>query len=223
VFGGVILTNVLIVLNRRRALVLVPFGCLVLNTLLNLCLIPRFGMVAAAGTTVATEAVSFVVLAVVAARCGAVRVPVSFYARLTITSLAGALAIVDGARFGLFLQLLGFLVIFGCVAGSLGIVRRSDLQGGIAFVKERLGLSVDESPSRPAFAFNWIAVDLIGPRLAVAMRTLRSRAGPRPGRWGPPERYGGAGRRLMRVLDAGRSLGPPLRPAGQLSPALRAA
>lgn len=209
VFGGVILTNVLVALNRRRALVFVPLACLVLNSLLNLYLIPRFGVVGAASTTVATEAVSFVVLAVVAARIGAVRLALSFCARLVITTTASGLAVVDAARFGVFIQLLGFLVIFGCVASSLRILRRSDVQAGIAFVRGKLNLSPEAVAWQPAMATFEGPFGAIRPGRRLASMAKKPHGDRRQARLWSRKRYLGEERWRIRLRKGGPSVGPP--------------
>jgi lipopolysaccharide exporter len=67
-FVNAVFANLLIVLNRQRALILVSLAALTLNVLANLYAIPRFGYTGAAVTTVVSEAIAMCAVFILARR-----------------------------------------------------------------------------------------------------------------------------------------------------------
>jgi O-antigen/teichoic acid export membrane protein len=91
IFASTIFFNVLILLNRQRALIGASLGSLALNMGLNLYFIPRYSYMGAAWTTLVSEAFAFVVIFLVAKRAYGLRVDYAFLGRLAVpTLLAGA-------------------------------------------------------------------------------------------------------------------------------------
>ena len=81
---------VLVNLDKQRLLMVVAGTTLVLNTGLNLFLIPRYGYVAAAATTVFTESLGFVLSMVFAARSRPLGLSPTLVARVAVAGIAGA-------------------------------------------------------------------------------------------------------------------------------------
>jgi O-antigen/teichoic acid export membrane protein len=98
IFASMVYFNVLIVLNRQRALITVSLASLLLNVGLNLYFIPRYSYMGAAWTTVATETVSFLGVLLMAHRAYRVHLDYSLVARLTLpTALAVGTVVATGA------------------------------------------------------------------------------------------------------------------------------
>lgn len=81
---------VLVNLNRQRLLMVVAGATLAVNTGLNLYLIPRYGYVAAAATTVFTETLGFALSMFFAARARPLGLSPALVARVAVAGLAGA-------------------------------------------------------------------------------------------------------------------------------------
>ena len=89
IFAATIYSNVLVVLNRQRALIGAAVASLALNMGLNLYFIPRYSYMGAAWTTVASEAFAFVILFLLARRAYGLRLDYGFASRLAVpTALA---------------------------------------------------------------------------------------------------------------------------------------
>jgi lipopolysaccharide exporter len=81
---------VLVNLNKQRLLMVVAGTTLAVNTGLNLYLIPRYGYVAAAATTVFTETLGFVLSLVFAARSRPLGLSPALVVRVGVAGIAGA-------------------------------------------------------------------------------------------------------------------------------------
>src|SRR5205823_3703558 len=81
---------VLVNLNKQRLLMIVAATTLVLNTGLNLYLIPKYGYDAAAATTVFTEGLGFVLSVWFAARSRSLGLSPALAARVAMAGIAGA-------------------------------------------------------------------------------------------------------------------------------------
>jgi O-antigen/teichoic acid export membrane protein len=81
---------VLVNLNKQRLLMVVAGTTLAVNTGLNLYLIPKYGYVAAAATTVFTESLGFVLSIFFAARARPLGLSPSLVARVSVAGIAGA-------------------------------------------------------------------------------------------------------------------------------------
>jgi len=68
IFPNFILLNLIIVLNRQRLNMMFSFSCLLLNIILNIFLIPRYGFIGASYATVATDMLLFALAASFAVR-----------------------------------------------------------------------------------------------------------------------------------------------------------
>jgi O-antigen/teichoic acid export membrane protein len=88
-FVNVVFANLLIALNRQRALILVSLGGIVLNVLANLYAIPRFGYTGAAVTTVVSEAVGLCAVFVLARRALPFRLSPRLVTRADVALLLG--------------------------------------------------------------------------------------------------------------------------------------
>lgn len=87
IFAGAIYFNVLIVLNRQRALIGASLASLALNMGLNVYFIPRYSYMGAAWTTVVSEAFAFVLLFFLARRAYGLRLDYAFASRLAVPTL----------------------------------------------------------------------------------------------------------------------------------------
>jgi O-antigen/teichoic acid export membrane protein len=88
-FANAVLFSVLVALNRRRALLGITTAAVVLNSGLNLLLIPKYGYMAAAVLTVATETFGFVLYLFSVRRTHLFVVPIAFAGRAGFATLIG--------------------------------------------------------------------------------------------------------------------------------------
>jgi O-antigen/teichoic acid export membrane protein len=128
IFASTIYFNVLVVLNRQRALIGISLVSLALNLGLNLYFIPRYSYMGAAWTTVGSETFVFLALVVMVKRAYGVSLDYAFMTRLAVpTMLAAATVAAAGALPATLTAALALGVfLLGVVAAR--VVTRADVQ-----------------------------------------------------------------------------------------------
>lgn len=126
-FVNTLFSSLLIVYHEQRRLAWLIAVTLLANVGLNLLLIPPFGPIGAAATTVATEAASGTVLAVWAVRRGRLSLDLSPLPRIAGATLGMAVVLAATQAAPLGVTMAAGAVAYGGLAYLLGVVRRSDL------------------------------------------------------------------------------------------------
>lgn len=124
---GAVLTGVLRAGGLERALAAVAGAAAVLNVGVNLVLIPRFGIEAAAAVTIATEVASLAAMTLVALRHGLVPVPRLPLARLAAGLAALAAVAVVGVPGGVLATGVVAMLAYGAVLVATRVVGRREL------------------------------------------------------------------------------------------------
>src|SRR5581483_7030540 len=128
VFGGTILTSLLVITGSTRQLLGVPLVALVVNVGLNLYVVRHWGYMGAAVTTVATETLCFVGLLRAARRACSLRFPLDRLARIAAATVAGWGVVVATADAPALVTAAAGLAAWSLVLGLLRTVTRADVR-----------------------------------------------------------------------------------------------
>jgi O-antigen/teichoic acid export membrane protein len=126
-FVNTLFSSLLIVYHEQRRLAWLIAVTVLANIGVNILLIPPFGPMGAAASTVVTEAASGAVMAVWAVRYGGLGLDLSPLPRIAGATLGMAIALIATEQAPLAVTIITGALSYGGLAYLLGVVRRSDL------------------------------------------------------------------------------------------------
>jgi O-antigen/teichoic acid export membrane protein len=127
-FASTIFVNILIVLNRQRALISVSLATLAFNVGLNLYFIPLYSYMGAAWTTVATETLYFLMVFLVVRQVYGVRLDYSFLSRLAVPTALAAITVVGATALPATATAAAALTVFLLGVVAARVVTRADVR-----------------------------------------------------------------------------------------------